>query len=490
MQTLARVFVLDPATRSAAPPTPGAAISSALGYFTVAAASSWAGYAVRHQDVYPRYDEIPAFVLFLAVLFPVYVNRAILYELRHIQLFGERDYNRIWLRILSVQLPAVLLAFGGIPAALLILYTRHLTSETPLCTFERVLIGALPLYVMGISLVRRWPDDSQIFNFRFRSFFPAFGTCLMPFAFGYAACDEIRWLLATAALVLAYWFFSLHLRVPAMVIFGTLLLAALAAGQIIGVDSTLSIAHWAQVLFFGTAMTLAMGVSESWRVTARILNDHDIRFSTPYTPEDKDFYLGGANLATALFLPLFLITFLHPSTRSLYGTLLFCLLAGQYLAWLYITARSKWRIWPTIGILFGLMIPTMISFGTRFGRTVELPSFEPLPQEVGGISAVLGFDITMGLILVSAAFLNTQAVTPKSKGNYLSYFLNPTLCICVTGVLSFILSIFILLGNRFLHPRAAIETRMSELNYIYMLIGLLCCLFMGVIWMKRKIKRL
>lgn len=63
-------------------PTVGNALVSALGYCGVAVACTAAGHAVGHLSVFPNAQEWRIFLLFFLLLFPAYVSRATLYELK------------------------------------------------------------------------------------------------------------------------------------------------------------------------------------------------------------------------------------------------------------------------------------------------------------------------------------------------------------------------------------------------------------------------
>jgi len=64
--------------QSSAPPTLVVALVSATGYFAVAIACAWAGYALRHQRIFVEGKDLPLLALAVAALLPAYVNRGVL----------------------------------------------------------------------------------------------------------------------------------------------------------------------------------------------------------------------------------------------------------------------------------------------------------------------------------------------------------------------------------------------------------------------------
>src|SRR5437764_5936839 len=126
------------ALSESAPPTLKDAFVSALGYFVAAIASTWAGYAIGHQNAIPAVvNDIPRFIFFLTLLFPAYVNRAILYELKNVRRFGVENQNRHWLKTLSIQFPLVLLLQGLILATTLLLYAEQDANTYLRCIIPR-----------------------------------------------------------------------------------------------------------------------------------------------------------------------------------------------------------------------------------------------------------------------------------------------------------------------------------------------------------------
>ena len=119
---------------------------------------------------------------------------------------------------------------------------------------------------------------------------------------------------------------------------------------------------------FGLLLTLAMGVCETWRFTARVLNDIEYRPDGNFAEETKRLYLGGANLATALFLPIFLWTAFHPATTRAYLVAAFILLIIQYIAWFLDRTETKQTWWPVVGALLGYLYPLVVSIGASIDR--------------------------------------------------------------------------------------------------------------------------
>lgn len=465
------------ATQQSAPPTLALALISAGGYFAVAIACAWAGYALGHHHILVAVNDLPVLVLAIAALFPAYVNRGILYELKHSQRFSEDDQNRLWLKKLSIQLP-LLIAIVVLGGAVVV----SRSTSTPIFwrTCLHILITVAPIYVMGIRLTSRWLRDENVFAFRFRSFFPAFATCLMPFTFGYGNFAEVVCSTTAAVLIIGYWLVALHASTRTGAIIGMGILITIVGWQIAVITLMTTQADCARVLFFGTVMTLLMGVSESWRVTTRILNDHDFRLSA-YSEEEKKFYLGGTNIGTALFIPFFLLTFLHSSTTPLYLFLFLILLAVQYTFWFVDRTPQKSTLWPMAGVACGLLVPIMIGICTHVAGRLELPKFRFVPHELGSLVEVIGANVALAGFLTH---IGVRHIMKRRKsyptGSYLVCFLTPFPCICVTGVLSAAFSILITCYGFSFNFVPETEARLAALIFAYSSVSGLCALALTI----------
>jgi hypothetical protein len=468
---------------SSAPPTLANALISAMGYFTVAIACTWAGYALRRHSILITRVDLPLLAVAVAALLPAYVNRGILYELKHAR-FNEEDHNRRWLKKFSIQLS--MLVGIGIALGAIDVYSRWTYAYNPTRAALQIIITMAPIYAINFRLNRRWLRDDSLYVFRFRSFFPAFATCLMPFTFGYSDFSHISCTAVAAVLILGYWVIALHssTRTTALVGASLLLLVVIWQGTTIGL-STFQ-AECAHVLFFGTVMTLLMGVSEAWRVTTRVLNNQDLR-SSPYSQREKNFHLGGTNLATALFIPFFLLTFLHPSTTGLYLLLFLFLLAGQYVSWFIDRTPTKSTLWPSVGVGSGLLVPIMIGVCAYFARNFEFFKFKSVPNELGPLVEVIGADLGL------ASFLAVRCVHQivKERKNFpsesrLISFLTPYPCICLTGILSAFFSSAIMIYGVSANFAASTEARLANLIAVYTLITLACALAITINYFSTK----
>ena len=461
-----------------APPTVREALSSAFGYFSVAVACTWAGYATGHQRLVPQYSEWPAYILFLTVLFPPYVNRGILYELKLTE-FGNQQFELAWLRSFSIHVPIVLFLQGVGLGTLLFVYTRSEAGIPLVRLAVRIAVTAAPMYVIGARLSARWPKDDSLFGFVHRSFFPAFATCLTPFVFGYAGYGDTKCCVWSAGCVLLLWGISLRVSTSFLFGIGAVCLSLLAIQQLLWINVSTGGWRCAQVIFFGILMTLTMGVSQAWRVTKRVQCDAIFRNAGPFTSREKSFYAGGTNLASALFLPCFLLTALHPSTKKLYLMTILLLVTIQYCCWFIQNIHDKIP-WLQAGIFSGLLLPVIVAFETQFPRTANWQGeLVPFAVDFSTLITVVTVNGAMfgSLTIAPARNIKKREVPPAYR--FVSHLEPPVPCVCITGIVSAVLSsVFVMLAHY--APISDIEKpRMAALEQLYLYVAMVCA---ALVW--------
>jgi 4-hydroxybenzoate polyprenyltransferase len=464
--------VIAQQTDPSIPPTLREALLSAFGYFIVAIACTLAGYAAGHQHLLPQRSEWPAFVLLFAVLFPAYANRAILYELK-LRDFGDHVLELAWLKSFAIHVPALLLAEGGGLATLLFFYATQPPGSSFIRILTRIAVTAAPMYSMGGRLTARWPSENSLFGFLHRSFFPAFATCLTPFVFGYAGHGDTKCCVWSAGCVLFFWCLSFVCRVFRLALFGTICLILLAVEQVFWLNAATAGARCATVIFFGTLMTLAMGVSESWRVSTRVQRDDIFRKAGSFTPREKSLYVGCTNFATSLFLPCFLLTALHPSTRGLYLVTILILLIAQYCCW-FIPGIKRKLEWPTIGIFSGLLLPIIITFETQFPQSDSMHWIVPFSADLSTTLGVIAADVLLLGALTTVLIQSISEIELPEGYSWVSFLVPPIPCVCVTGSLAVVLSILIATASHLASLPLVDKPRMAALNELYLCIALIC----------------
>jgi hypothetical protein len=399
------------------PPTLRQALRSAVGYFIVSVLTTIAGYTVANFHSLPASTVLPGYLLFFAVLLPAYVNRAILYELSDLRAFVRQQDNRAWLKQLSIDLPLLLLVEGGVLSGLLVFADIHMTRAAGMLALS-ILLCAAPLYLMEWWLTVCWPHDRRLASFRYRSLLPAFATCLLPFTFGYSGSMHPSYCFAASGLVIGYWLISMKLSTRNLSATGLIVCVAIVVVHFVGTHFHRGgLATQAKVLFFGITMTLAMGVSEAWRVTTRLLNNRDLSID-PADCATKSYFLGGTNLATSLFLPVFLLSSLYPSTTPMYLCTISILLAMQYIMWFRDRTPTKSSRWTTAGVITGFLLPICVSISSATGsRSVYTHA---LPHDIGSCIAV--FTITGGMFAYLAATIRRCIIKAGSQAHLPNYF--------------------------------------------------------------------
>ena len=455
------------------PPTLGQVLRSALGYFLVVLVCTHAGYSVAHHQATPTSAEWKILAPFWLALLPAYVSRSALYEQKHLHVFAEFATNLQWLRwTYSLQLPGLLI-FLYVASALAGVYSTD-SADSTMCLFGRIAICIAPMYIMGMWLVAKWPSDNKLFTFRFRTFFPAFATCLMPFIYGYSGCADLFCCVIGSGIVLSFWVISLFLnslRLAWLIL--ALFLVIAFASIVFPLSSDGVFSRWIQVSTFGFLLTLAMGVSEAWRIAARVLNDEDYQPSGKYSDADKQLYLGGTNLATALFLPGFLLTAFHPATNIWYLILTLSLLVAQYLFWFIDRTPSKRTYWISIGVVSGLLLPIIISIGAHPEGSVFLSAKIRLITNGADSFTFAGFASVPFIYLVSQ--LKTVIIPLKVGPIRIAVAFHATAaCLLLTGVVSGLFAVLIPLLSFPFPLSSGMEMRVSLLAYVYLIVSLLC----------------
>ena len=461
------------------PPDSIGVIVAAFGYLAVAIICSWAGYAVGHDRLIPRDEDWCKFGLLAAFLLPAYLNRSFLYE-HASRAFLQGQNRRRWQRRLSWVIPTAILI--GLLIICVLLWRELLTNQ---CVWLSVVGTAMPLYVLGIAATIDWPSKDRIYEFTFRSFFPAFATCLPAFVLGFVGCEYWQPVVGASATVLLAWSLALLLPTKRFARIGIVILLAVVSILImLSLKVNTEAARWGQACTFGILLTLTMGVAEAWRVTSRILRGVEFR-PAEYTSDERIYYHGGTNAATALFLPCFVITAIHPATARPYLWWVTGLLAIGYVAWFSDRGALKSRWWTVGGVVFGLALPLVVSFFARVATsTPNVPdlrdtSFTPIAN-----------------VLTIAAFM---AVPLGIFGNVLRIRLKPGLilagcismraCVAITGTTAacvvLLISAFWVIVKETGGIAASTESRLSALFLAYLTIIALCVLFFFVTWLRK-----
>jgi len=455
---------------------------SALGYFSVAVACTIAGFAVGHPRAF-GWSNVPwfRFLGYFGLLFPAYLNRATLYEgARRRFLDGTGGGGTTWQRRHSIELPCTALAVG----VFFIVVMRAWT----VCDGMRAVVSAIPIYALSVYATARWPRDRELFDFRFRSFFPAFATCLPTFVFGFSECNGITLSVITTFAVLVAWTIAHTIRESTLVQWSTLVLLVLfVSSVIVTIHSPTRLGLCIQISFFGVLLTLAMGVSEAFRVTVRILQDREYRPGGIYPAADKLFYLGGTNLAAATFLTTFPLTFLLPATTRTYLLLVGLLLLTEYLLWFFDDRIRKKGWWTKLGVLFGFALPSIVAVGTDLrNSTARLDMVRPS----------IGLSEAVGVCAAAATLAGWMAKRylwdPPDKGGWMAYFVSKRHSIAATGVVASCLAFFLGCATGIVYSAKGTVTSQTDariliLVWLYLIIGVACGVFLvGIALNSRK----
>nr|VFK65074.1 MAG: 4-hydroxybenzoate polyprenyltransferase [Candidatus Kentron sp. UNK]VFK71368.1 MAG: 4-hydroxybenzoate polyprenyltransferase [Candidatus Kentron sp. UNK] len=420
-------------------------VSPAIGYLIVALVCGLAGYFSNPDRIDIYVGELVLLALLLSFLFPVYLNRAILYEQKKQGIEGDRGR---FIAEMGRGFPVFVFILALVLCLIIIFGTELNLPEGEVyltIMLSKIFIALLPAYTFGLWNNYGWKKDKRVYFFRYRSFFPALATCILPFIYGWSNPNELYSITIASLTLLLVWGISLKLNLPKLSIFlvaSFLILILLSViTRIYSFDLSNELVNFIQVFSFGVLMTLVMGVSESWRVSTRIRDDVEYGPRGIYEPSDINLYLSGANLAASLFLPFFLITFLHPSTTYPYIIGVSLLLCLQFLLWFSFSSKWKHATWSALGLFFGLALPILVSIGTNFNvKTVFINEALNIPSffDVGGpITIFIGYMSYLGVWLKLPLFGN---IFPKIK---VRYFLEMRPCLALTGLSASVVLIII-----------------------------------------------
>jgi len=164
----------------------------------------------------------------------------------------------------------------------------------------------------------------------------------------------------------------------AFIVIGALLVgAAIAFGWI-----SASYVAPVQVIVLGLLVTSCMVVCEGWRVAVKTAEWGDASAAT---------YMAGANMATCIVLPVFLLTYaLHGSTTVLYAVLSWTMILVLIAIWLVPRRQGrKYNHWVGVCVGGGLLVPTTV------GLTVRIPG----PIQGEGWSTYFALAIAAGVLV-------------------------------------------------------------------------------------------
>ncbi|HSU17224.1 hypothetical protein [Longimicrobium sp.] len=309
----------------------------------------------------------------------------------------------------------------------------------------------------------------MLFTFRARSYFPALATCLPAFSVGYylQAKEGVILLVVSGVLTLTLWFASLWLSVKAIYgIQGLLLLTVIGLFMLLRVE-------WISVWILGMFLTLAMGVSEAWRVTTSVLAGLEYRPNDNYSLNEQRSFLSGANVATALFLPLFLSTYLHLQTESSYLPFVMVWLLAGSLVWFRYGSSANYRRMSLWAAVFGISLPLELAVAAHMKGEIALP--EPPLACVGGM-----YSIMAGLLaVVMGVSLKTHKQMPRTQQALVEHYAQPNNAIALTGA---VCGFFAFVGLLSIVFAGGPSTRYDRFNWLILIYVLFAAAASGWAW--------
>lgn len=437
----------------------GTVLRGTSGYFLAGGTCTFAGYALKHGTVIPRGAHVAFLGIFLLLLLACLTNHAALYEQRDV-----RRRHIPYLQAFSIQIPALLIA-GAVVGA----YLYYASYRDDYLYDPRWILALLSASIpFGVISAHRTIHlkNSDLYTFRARSYFPALATSLPAFIIGYYLEAAVILLIVSGLLILILWFASLRLSVEATYgIQAFLLLTAIIVFTFWPVEQ---VGVWTLGMF----LTLAMGVSEAWRVTSRVLAGIEYRPSGLYTQYEQRGFLSGANIATALFLPLFLLTYLHPQTEQSYlPFVLIWLLAGS-LSWFRYGSSTNYRRVTFWAFVFETSLPVTLGIAAQMQGEIALPTPPPLEHWGGLYTIIVGSLATLGISIA------IHKKMPRNKDALIEHYLQPNNAITLTGGVSALLALFGCLISLILGGQSSQYNKFESLMSIYICFSI-AALFWG-----------
>lgn len=472
-------------------PAPVELFAPIVGYLVVAIACLLAGFTVATAPASPveLWNRIStntpfhrAFIGFVVLILPIYMNMAVLYEQSTLKSCmearegGEKFREFLWRT--SKQLPLLYL----FSLLLTITAVSLIHGQDPRLFFPPVILVALaPNVLVAVVRTRLWPQRRSAFVFLIRHFFPALATCLLPFVLGASLAvseDHPRFLLTlflTSAVFVIYFRIALKRSLWFVVVTGTVVLSAIIVLTILItlIPAWTALRDHVMIVAFGVFMSLVMGISESWKATT-LARDPTQNYFLPRdeyldtSGQPEDFLEAGTNLAAAIFPAVFLLTVLHPAINTNYLFVAPLFLAIQYGLWIRYARIWKASSWTNIRVAFGLAIPLLISVGVTFGQPPTWTLDTPVGYAVVSIIALV--------YAFSSKYWDLYETHVQTKPGLLA-FQNTVSCLIVTGiattVLGTITGIIYVVGVWFKTLTKPTETKLNVLATVYFLAALI-----------------
>jgi 4-hydroxybenzoate polyprenyltransferase len=444
--------------------------TASLGYFLAGLTSMVAGYFAANGAAMPSASRLLPMVVLLILLAAVCLNHATCYEQEGIRLSGNGQSRQ-----LAIVLPVTMAASGVLVAAVAQLITPAIGSK-PAIDAIRSVLTVLPLIVLAVYRSYRWVTFHPLIQFRYRCFFPALATCLPFFVYGFADDGPLTAPLLACFSILALWIVSrVAVRTRIVTFTG---IFALFAGVVYmvfapslpgGEEARTSIT----ACVFGVFLTLAMGVTEAWRVTTRVMAGVEYRGEAGYEPREKEQFLGGTNIAVAACLPMFLLTYLHPATTSIYPWLTVACLLTYYALWFGVRTYSDYRRWKWFSVAAGLGLPLAVASGVTVRlRPTAASSLVPFAASINTCITIIAAAIALAAYGIKFTRLPT-ALRRNTARKFVDWRRSIGLTAIVASVLT-VVTAASLCGIGENAQSAMFVVRLRTLTVLYLIVAALC----------------
>ena len=335
-----------------------------LSYASIVFLISYAGFLISHRNQisWSSLSSLPGSLIMYAIFYvPIYIYRVSLYEFRPSE--GElRASIRLGSQFAIVFAIVTTIVFVIIIA----LHKPDVALFARLAGFGAISIAPYLVFVLwrnrhaaDIIAEKQDIDASPIYNFRFKTLFPALFTGIPPFIYGWTLTQDFYATLRAVFLIAVLLLVSLYLAVKKnaiyLLVFALVMFCALLFVSILYGFYGWKYGDIVPVILFSGLMILTMGVFESWYAAKRVESGEEV-FSANTTT-----YHNGTNVATSILLCAFFTTLLfHPGNFNRYFVVLIAISTVSYLFWFALGTYPSLRFWNLVRLGFGYAVPVIV----------------------------------------------------------------------------------------------------------------------------------
>jgi len=231
-----------------------------------------------------------------------------------------------------------------------------------------------------------------------------------------------------------------------------------------------------RLILFGLLMTLQMGIGEAFRVVGRLRSREEFILPSQNSETLNKQYTAGSNIAIAIFLPLYFLTILHPTTTWIYLFWSILILSLTFMIWILTQHRQASQPFVALGVLHGLILPVIIMFTTKQLHN----DFTVQPFQVGeSLGEIIGIIMIYAFVLkyIDTRYAIFKCLVPAPKFDKYPWtlFFERSRTIALAAFISCLLLILVslaLLWHKAVELDSTTVNRLKVLQVLYSISGL------------------